>query len=155
MKLALCVLAVLSACQTAPPLATRSGKPEILIESCTPKAASDAIVAYMSEKGFRMQQANDYLLVFSKADERLGAQLLMGSEWNPTPDARVTYTLAPEGDGVRVFVAGEYVTNPGTGFERRSDMTTGKTAHDFQSLLERIRDRATSSNAVAVGPPAQ
>ena len=138
------LLAMLSAC-AAPPqqqqyLATASGNPEIVIANATRKAVIDKINAAKLEKGMQVKSVNDYgVVVGKKVDNNFMASFLYGSRYDSTPEARITYNVVEVPGGIRVFSRTEIITNPGSSFERVSDLTQN-VASQMQSELEQLRD---------------
>ena len=135
--LATCLLA---SCATQPQkLATPSGRPEVYIANATPKEAIDAITAAKLQKGLAIKSVNDYAVTFAtRIEGSLSGSLLFGSSYDRNPEARFTYTVVNVPGGIRVYSKIEMVTNPGSAFERSSDITT-QMAVRMQSELEELR----------------
>lgn len=118
-------LSVVTGCATPPQrLATPSGNPEIVIPNSTRKLVIDKLVADKLEKGMQVKSVNDYgVVVGKKVDSSFMASFLYGSRYDSTPEARITYNVVETRDGVKVFSRAEMVTNPGSAYERVSDIT--------------------------------
>jgi hypothetical protein len=122
-----------------PPLQTPSGRPEVTIYDITKKKVVDAIVNASLEKGAQIKQINEYSVIIGIRDKSFLSSLLYGSRYDSTPEIRASFNLVEIANGIRVFCNATMVTNPGSAFERISDVTTGKNAHDIQSMLERLK----------------
>lgn len=132
---------ILSACQTAQPLATASGKPETTIHAPVQKVKS-AIVSLAMNHGFNVSKDTDFVLQVEKPTDNFGIALLMGSRYDGTPAERVTFTFAPMGEDVRVTAAVSIVTNPGSAFERPAPVNTGEPVEKMQKILLDIKAQA-------------
>ena len=133
--LALCLV---TACATPQKLATPSGRPEVFIANATRKAALDAIVAAKLQKGLEIKSATHYAVTAAgKVQGSLGASLLFGSRYDSTPEARITYSVVDVPGGIRVYSRVDMVTNPGSGFERSTDITD-QMATRLQAELEEL-----------------
>jgi hypothetical protein len=132
------LLALLMGC-AAPrqPLNTASGHPEILIANVSKKQVIDRIVASKLEKGVKIKSITDYAVIVAGKVDSFWARFAYGSRYDPTPEARITYTVVETGTGVKVFSRAEMVTNPGSGFERVSD-ATAQVASELQAELETL-----------------
>lgn len=133
-------VAILAGCATPPQrLATPSGNPEIVIPNTTRKQVIDKIVAAKLEKGMQVKSVNDYgVVVGKKVDSSFMASFLYGSRYDSTPEARITYSVVETAGGVRVFSRTEMVTNPGSAYERVSDVTQNLSG-EMQGELEQLK----------------
>lgn len=140
--LGLFAILLVAGCGTPPQrLDTASGKPEIVIPHVERKQVIDTIVASKLEKGLKVLSVSDYSVVVGKVvTASTMASFLYGSRYDSNPEARITYNIVETGDGVRVFSSTEMVTNPGSGFERKSDVT-GALASEMQNELVQLRDK--------------
>ena len=132
---------VLAACAPVQRLQTPSGRPEITISGATKKQVLDLLVAEMLASGAQIKQVNEYGAVFGKRDDSFAGALLFGSRYDSTPEMRITFNVVETPGATRVFCNAAMVTNPGSAFERVTDVTGGKTANDVQAMLERLRAR--------------
>ena len=145
------LLSLVLGCAHMRPLSTPSGKPEVTIKNSTKKEVVDAIVNMMVGSGFEIKDISDYHAVFGKLSRSLGDALLYGSNYDATPEYRVKYSFTETGDGIRVLAAVSVITNPGSAFERVTDRTRGKDAHDMQSMLERFKASMELSKRGKIG----
>ncbi len=124
-------------------LATPSGNPEIVIPNSTRKLVIDNLVAHKLEKGMQIKSVNDYGVVVGKKIEGSSmASFIYGSRYDSTPEVRITYTVVATGNGVRVFSRTEMVTNPGSAYERVSDLTQNLSGQ-MQAELEQLKAEFT------------
>ena len=139
--LALLVI-LLSACAApAPRLQTTSGNPEIVIPDVSKKQVINQIVSSKLEKGMQIKNVSDYGVTVSKRiDNSLMASLLYGSSYDSNPELRITYNVVEQGAAVKVFSRAEIITNPGSSFEKSSDVTRNF-ASQMQSELEQLKSK--------------
>lgn len=130
---------LLSGCAGNPEkLSTPSGNPETTFQGVNKKTVIDAIVAKKLEKGMAIKSVTDYSVVATKrVDGNFAASFLYGSKYDGIPEARVTYNIVEAGGAVRVFSRAEMVTNPGSAFERVTDITQAA-AKDAQAELNQL-----------------
>jgi hypothetical protein len=135
------VSALISGC-AAPTkrLDTPSGRPEIVIPGATAKSIIDTVAGMKLGEGFRVLTVNDYTLVIAKDIDDSTARLIYGSNYNRTPEARITYNFVGIGNGTKVFIRSEMVTNPRSPYEELTDFTQtwGK---DAQAQLEQLKQK--------------
>jgi hypothetical protein len=140
MKPALFILLFfLSGCATIEPLHTPSGKPDITIPNVTKKQVTDVLVNQMLERGFNIKSANDYNIIFTKPMEKFGEQLLLGSQYNSTPENRISANIVESSAGIRIVLNNQAITNPGSGYERVTDLNSGNYGMYWQNFLSRIK----------------
>jgi hypothetical protein len=141
--------ALLGGCAAPVPLSTPSGNPEVSLPGVTKKQALDQIVARAVSRGMQVRSINDYSLTLGKrVGENFAAVLLYGSRYDSEPELRMTFTTIEGPGGVLIYARAEMVTNPGSAFERRNDVTGGA-RHDLQAILESLR----AGFATAPAPP--
>jgi len=126
-------------CAGIPPLETPSGRPEILIRGGSRKGATDGISVRLLPNGWKIKEASEYVAVFGKRADSFGAAFLYGSRYDAIPEARMTFTMVDTDEGLRVFCVMEMVTNPGSAFERVSDLTAAEGGPHCQNALEEMQ----------------
>ncbi|MDG4475644.1 hypothetical protein [Thiovibrio frasassiensis] len=137
--LVLFFLVGLTGCASVQPLNTPSSKPEVTIPNGQKKAVIDKITNMMLGRGYKIKNINEYSAVFGKPLQSTGAAILFGSQFNTTPEGRISYNIVDTTKGVRVIGTLEVVTNPGSGLERVTDLSqNSKNAHEYQQLLEEV-----------------
>jgi hypothetical protein len=124
--------------QSAPIKKTSSGRPEVIIAGTTKKAVVDALANQMIARGYSVGQIDDYHAQFEKPGG-FWLDLLLGSRFNSSAIWRVSYTLLDTQEGVRVMAEMGGVTNPGSGFEKVTEIKGGKNAAAIQSILDVVR----------------
>ena len=140
------ILAIfLAGCATTPSLRTASGKPEVTIPSTSKKAVFDALTNAMIQQGYEVKNITDYSAVYGKKTDSILASMLLGSQYDSTPEARVAYTVVDTSEGVRVVAALQMITNPGSAFERVTDLSQSANAQSWQTFLENLRGSLTSN----------
>lgn len=110
--------------QPPPKLDTPSGLPEVTIPFVNRKAVIDHIVAAKLSKGLKVYSVSDYGVTAGQIiDKSIMASLFYGSRYDSFPEARIRYNIVEDGNAVKVFTRVEMVTNPGSAFERVTDVT--------------------------------
>lgn len=144
---ALC--AAIAGCQTVQ-LSTPSQRPEVTV-AAPAATVRPILIGEMINHGFRISQDTAYALVMERASQDLMTNVLLGSQWNPTVNARISFAIT-ELDGQTRVVADIFaVTNPGTAFEQLTPFNNSKDAVDFQFFLEGIRTTAMAAAEAARG----
>ena len=145
----LAIILSLSGCTTLQPLNTSTGKPEIIITETNKKEVADAIINTMLSWDFQLQKRDEYILVFGKRDTRIISGVLLGSQYDTTPEWRITYNLVDYANGVRIMVSIFAITNPGSAFERITDFSKGsKDSHNIQSFLNQLKETLETQKLV-------
>lgn len=129
----------MSGCATVQPLKTPTGKPEVTISNVTKKQVIDALTNQMLARGYQIKNVTEYNAVYGKRTDSFAAAILLGSRYDAIPEARISYAIVETGAGVRVVATLEMVTNPGSAFERVTDLSQGKDAHNIQNMLENLK----------------
>lgn len=127
----------LAGCQTAQPLATASGRPEVSI-SAPASQVHAALVGAAMNRGYTIRQDSQYLLVVEKPSQNFMANVLLGSQFNPVVNARMSIAIAEIGGATRVVVDMAIIQNPGSGFERALPANNSKDAPVIQAWLDEI-----------------
>jgi hypothetical protein len=125
----------LAGCATTKPLNTPSGKPDITIPNVSKKQVTDALVGQMLTQGFNFKSSSDYNIVFIEAMDSFCEKSLLGSGCNVTPEHRASFMLDESSAGVRIVLTNQVITNPGSAFERVTDLSTGKPGQSWQDFL--------------------
>jgi len=135
------VFALLFGCAAVKPLNTLTGKPEVIIQDASKSEIADQITNAMLSWDYQLQKRDNNILVFSKRDQRLGSSLLFGSRYDSTPEWRFTYNIVDHPEGIRVIANIAAITNPGSAFERVTDLSRGsKDSENVYALLTQIRE---------------
>lgn len=138
---------LLVACAAPQTISTASGNPEVSIEGATRKQVVDHIVDRSTANGMTLRSVSEYKVTTSKlANKDFAAMFLFGSRYDGVPEYRIHYTLIDRAGAVKVFLRGEIVTNPGSAFERVTDVTDGS-RQDLQSALENLRSDLAAPSA--------
>jgi membrane-associated protease RseP (regulator of RpoE activity) len=114
---------------------TQSGKPEVSISNVPKKRIADELVNQMLSQGFSVKSSSDYSIVFIKPLDNVGASLLLGSRYDVTPEHRVIMNIVESNNIVRIVANNQAITNPGSAFERVTDLSTGNAGDSWQKFL--------------------
>ena len=95
----------------------------------------NAFLNLLVNKGFQVKTVNDTQIVVGRGARNFGALLLLGTRGGGNPEDRMTGRfLAMQINGVRVVISGAYVSNPGTGFEKLTQIPPN--ANDQQQMQQ-------------------
>lgn len=128
----------LAACTPAQTYATPSGKPEVDFVSVPKARVRDALVAELIRREYAVKSSSDYTLVFERAGG-LGQNLLAGTKYDAQTMTRVTFTVLDSDGAVKVLGTIGVVSNPGSAFERTTDMTGGKSGNQIYEMLTSLK----------------
>ena len=78
--------------------------------------------------------------------------VLMGSKYDAQPNARVSYQIAQLGDDVRVVADMAIITNPGSAFEQRMDVSAGADSPLIQAFLTSVATDLEKQQTPATKP---
>jgi hypothetical protein len=136
--IALAVAYFCSACASGVQHATPSGHSEVTVSKATPDKVKAVLVNKMINKGYRITKDTQFELAFDKPVDNVMVSVLLGSKYDSQPSQRVSYSIAQVGEGVRVVSDFAVITNPGSAFERRTDVNKADATTDVQTLLEEV-----------------
>lgn len=143
------VLCLSFACAAIEPLPTASGRPEVTISGVTCKQVSDRIVNNLLNNGATIKTATESMVVAEKRTKSEAARLFYGSQYDTEPMERAIFNVVGQDDSVRVVVTMQCVTNPGSAFERITELNAGATwGHKAQAALDSMK-----TNMEAPKPP--
>ncbi|WP_295407120.1 hypothetical protein [uncultured Thiocystis sp.] len=105
---------------SAPTIATT----DFTFNNANQKSVVDQLVSRSMSSGMSVISATEYLVVAETRDASFGAMFIYGSKYDRTPAFRIKYNIASIGNNqVRVNGRAEMITNPGSAFERSTDVT--------------------------------
>ena len=133
----LCFL--VAACATPVKHHTASGRPEVTIATTNVGAVKGALISEMVNRGYSITRESDFLVAFDRPIDNVWAAALLGSRYDSTPNARVSYTIARIQDAIRVVADLAIITNPGSAFERQTNMNANEDSRKIQGLLDRVK----------------
>lgn len=140
MGIAAIVVGILASCATIPPIETPSGRPECSISGAT----NDEVQSYLLERfmsdGWMLKQQSPSQLVLWKENASTFQNVLLGSQYDPTTTHEVRFIFSGQGTEVRIFGQVAIVTNEGSAFEQRNDLTGGKAGHELWQSLVRVEE---------------
>lgn len=127
---------LISGCATRAP-EEYAGPPDAVVLGATRRQALDWLINERIRRGSRISNTTDFgFMASTRVEGSLTASLLFGSRYDATPNARLVYQAADVPGGVHVFVKAEMVTNPGSAFERITDVTV----HLTRPIAEELQD---------------
>ncbi|MGE0388449.1 MAG: hypothetical protein AB7Q97_27305 [Gammaproteobacteria bacterium] len=143
------VALVFTGCAMEPPKSpafVATPRAQFFIAGVTKKQAIDEIVAGKLSRGMTIREVNDYgVTVAAPINNSILASIIYGSSYDRTPEARIHYNVVDHEDGVRIYSRAEMVTNPGSGFERSTDVTAS-IARELQQELWDLRTKIETAN---------
>jgi hypothetical protein len=130
---------ILGGCGTPVTHATGSGKVEVGINGATPEIVKPGLVNKMVNYGYRITKDTPYEIAFDRPTDNLAASILLGSKYDAQPNARVSYFITATPPTVRVVADIAIITNPGSSFERRTEMNNSQDSVQVQALLDDLK----------------
>lgn len=136
----LLALIFLSACATPAQHNTPSKKVEVTIHGVQKTAVKDRLTSDMVNRGYLMTKSDDSLIAFDRAVDNFMVNALLSSRYDSTTNARVTYNLIQLDKDVRVIADCAVITNPGSAFEKRTDMNGNPDTYKIQAMLDSLKN---------------
>lgn len=130
---------ILGGCATVQPILTNSGMPEVTICGISKNEVMEKFAAGLSMKGANIRNTSNYQIVVGRPVDNPLIAALYGSRYDSTPEARVIFTFADVNNCTYIGARLQIVTNPGSGFERITDISRGKDAYQLQQDLEELK----------------
>ena len=128
--------AAISACTTTsgPPMA-----PERQMSIKAPKAkVKEAIAALMVSRGYHIQRDTDFVMDFATNTQNFMATLLLSSNYDSRVETRVSVTFIGDSP-TQVTWRAALITNPGSAFERPTDITNDPDGGNVQAQFVAIK----------------
>jgi hypothetical protein len=133
------VINFLFGCATIPKLQISTGKPEVIITGVTKKQVIDALTNQMLALDFKIKTITDYSAVYARRMNSIRAAVLFGSRYDSFPETRISYAIVDAPGGIRIVATMEMITNPGSAFERATDLSRGKGRPIISDMLEQLK----------------
>jgi len=141
---------LLLGCTIIQPPNTPSGKPEIVFPAGIQKQKiRDLLVQAFSNKGFEVKRADEYSILLGRRSNSLAGVIVFGSGYDGVPEMRVNISTVDTVEGVRAIFALSYVTNPGSAFEKVTDVSNWRDGQQLQQELWELKANLTRSREVA------
>ena len=118
---------------------TPSGKPEVIIMGADVDIIASEIINRMINFGYGVTKTDNRMLVFEKPIKSFMGGFLYGSQYDSQPNARISYTLNHYKNETRVVASCDVVTNPGSSFERISNLDSSPETIKLQDMLNEIK----------------
>lgn len=128
--------AMLSACSTTsgPRLA-----PERQLTIAAPKMkVKEAVAALMVSRGYQIQRDTDFVMDFATNTQNFMATLLLSSRYDSRVETRVSVTFIGD-NPTQVTWRAALITNPGSAFERPTDITNNPEGDNVQTQFVAIK----------------
>lgn len=130
---------LVAGCATPIKHLTPSGRPEVTITGRVGEQIVARITNRMLDSGYNVKMATKTLMVFEKPIDNVLAAALLGSHYDHTPAARVTYTIIETEGYTRIVASLAAITNPGSAFERVTPMNDSKDSVRVQQFLAALK----------------
>ena len=118
---------------------TPSGRPEVTLPRIDPGQAKAALLNIMVNSGFRVAKDSQFQIAFERPTQNMAATLLLSTGYSGAPNERLSFDIAPAPGGVRVIGDSALVSNAGTAFEKRLDVTAGIGRELLDQALAQLR----------------
>jgi hypothetical protein len=127
---------------------TPSGRAEVTIPNTTVDRVKSYLVSIMTNKGYRITKDSQFQISFDKPSENIALNVLLGSKYDSTPNMRVSYDIAALPNGIRVISDLAVITNPGSAFERRTEVNEGPASAEVQAILTLLEPELNSQSSL-------
>lgn len=152
-QLALLASLFASCAATAPPIETPSGRPECTIEGAELAKVQNYILENFMADGWMLREQTDSQLVMWKENTNTMQNALLGSRYDSTTTVEARFIFPDSGGPVRVFGQVGLLTNEGSAYEQRNDMTGGQAGYDLWQALLRVERHFEGAPSVAGTDP--
>jgi hypothetical protein len=136
-------LLMIPGCQTTK-LATRSGKPEVTINTTDREMVKAILIDVCFNSGLSMVSDSSYSLVFSKPYEGFGGvmyQVLLGNAYSSSPVIVVRFNLVTLNSATRVIAQAQVSMQNAFGRQDNNDISSGKYGQDLLRMLHDVKSR--------------
>ena len=130
-----------AACQTTA-MNVQSRRPEVIIHNSNVYTLKNALAYAFTDAGFSIGGSNDFQLQLEKHVDSPLASVVYGSQYNTTPDMRLTFSFIQLGADTRVIGDMAIITNPHSAFEDRTELQDSGTLKSIQDTLNKLAEKA-------------
>lgn len=123
----------LSGCASTAQMRVAAVANQPIATKATKQQARDAVAQGFISEGYAITKDSDFVLEFSRAAKGWGA-VLLSSNYDSNVQVRVAVSFVGDGPTTVTWRA-YYVTNPGSGFERLTDVSNGADAPVIQARI--------------------
>ena len=131
----------LSACASTGTTAPRLAPERSLTIGATSKKVKELVALAFVEKGYMLKKDSDLQLVLERRTDNFMAAVLFSSQYDSTVMTRVMVTMIGD-NPTNLSWRGYLVTNPGSAFERLTEITNNPDGDNVQLVLRDIKARA-------------
>ena len=117
---------------------TPSGKPEVSIRAPS-KDVKTALVGTLVNLGYSIKHDSDFQIVLERPVDNVMANVLLGSQYDPTVEARVTATFLEMNGSTRVISELGIVRNGGSAFEQVDNFNNSRDSQGIQNIMADIK----------------
>jgi len=142
--LAVAGLLVLGGCSSIPAAARVAPERELTIQSDR-KTTKDAVAALFLSRGYQLKADSDMQITFERRSENFMANLLLSSNYDSTVMTRVIITMIGD-KPTNLSWRGYAVTNPGSAFERLTEITGSPDGDNVQVGLRGVKMQLEASS---------
>lgn len=126
----------LTGCMTTLPAQTASGQIEGTFANVDAVCVRGFLLNATVNDRWTIVTSSDNQIVAEKESEDVAARILLSTRFSGAPKERIMMLFIPlPSDGLRVVVSQEYVSNAGTGFEKKIPVQGSQMVQDQFSLI--------------------
>src|SRR6218665_2479920 len=126
---------MLAGCATTAQMKAAAVANQPIVVNAGKQAARDAVAQAFVSQGYMITKDSDFVLQFSAPTSSAMVQLLLSSGYDSRVEARITVQFVGD-NPTTVSWRAAYVTNPGSAFERLTDVSNGADAPMLQGRLQ-------------------
>ncbi len=154
LSVVLAIVAMAVGCAAASPLQTGGGGPAITICKAGKTELMEKLAAMSSGAGVKVKTPDSGRIIVSKPVTDPATAALFGTRYNPTPEHREIMTFTAAGNNCTdIGIVIQIVTNPGSPYEKVTDVSKGKDAQEAQDMLQSFKARVEGSAGAGYGGP--
>ncbi len=143
----LCV--VLVGCATVGKLPTVSGRPEVLIENGVSKDVIGKCVSILTESGWQIEQATDYMIQAVSGTRSDGLDGWLQVSIGAQVKYRLLLTFVQLDSGVRIFGVQNYILHKQLGSDSSTELTSQNAYQNTQGILEALKSSMVTHSKIS------
>lgn len=133
----LALASLLIACESTTP--TTSGtRPQVTLAGQLGEQVATQLTGHMLDRGYNITQESPRAIIFEKPATGLTSKVVYGSNYNLTPNYRITAHILEAADTTRVVLDFAMITNPGSAHERSTPANQSPDTRHYQAFLDQL-----------------
>lgn len=119
--------------------------PERQLSINAPKAkVKEAVAALFVSRGYQIQRDTDFVMDFATNTNNFMATMLLSSNYDSRVETRISVTFIGD-NPTQVSWRAALITNPGSAFERPTDITNNPDGDNVQTQLQALKTQTEAA----------